>query len=474
MGLSLYEQVKAKPKQQQTEWLDTLSQDTVVELAHKPWWYLARPEQQEPAGDWNVWLILSGRGWGKTRTGGEWLAEQVLRNPKAPDGVPTQWAIIAPTFGDSKNICLEGPSGFLKALDHKGLTAGKDYIYNKSSYKVLFGDGQVVHIFGADTPDAGRGLNLSGAWLDEMAIWNYPYETWTEGLAPALRIGKRPRVVVTTTPKPIKLLREWIKRTDGSVHITRGSTFDNANNLSPSALLELGARYEGTRIGRQELYGEILDDVDGALWTKGVIDRNRIDQHPPLARITVSIDPAVTNTKDSDETGIVVCGSDAAGNGYVIADYSFKGSPYEWATRAVDVFREHKADSILVEVNQGGDMVSAVLRQVDASLPIQEIRAHIGKKLRAEPVAAMYEQGRIHHVGTFDKLEEQMTTWTPDSSNSPDRLDAMVQAFSSLIGTSNAATYFSALANFCTECGLPMPKSSSRCFKCGTAMYKTV
>jgi predicted phage terminase large subunit-like protein len=227
-------------------------------------------------------------------------------------------------------------------------------------------------------------------------------------------------------------------------------------------------------LGRQELYGEILDDVDGALWTKGMIDRNKIDKHPPLARITVSIDPAVTNTKDSDETGIIVCGSDAAGNGYVIADYSFKGSPYEWAKKAVDVFREHKADSILVEVNQGGDMVSAVLRQVDASLPIQEIRAHIGKKLRAEPVAAMYEQGRIHHVGTFDKLEEQMTTWTPDSADSPDRLDAMVQAFSSLIGTSNAATYFSALANFCTGCGLPMPKSASRCFKCGTAMYEAV
>jgi hypothetical protein len=261
-----------------------------------------------------------------------------------------------------------------------------------------------------------------------------------------------------------------VAKTDGSVKVIRGSTFDNAKNLAPSALVELQARYNGTRLGRQELYGEILDDVEGALWTKGVIDRNRIEQVPPLARITVSIDPAVTNTKDSDETGIIVAGSDAAGNGYVIADYSFKGSPYEWAAKAVEVFKQHKADSILVEVNQGGDMVSAVLRQVDMSLPIQEIRAHIGKKLRAEPVAAMYEQGRIHHVGQFDKLEEQMTTWTPESPDSPDRLDAMVQAFSSLIGTSSAATYFSALANFCTGCGLPMPKSASRCFKCGTAM----
>ena len=424
---------------------------------------MARPEQLPTEDDeWTIWLYLAGRGAGKTRTAAEWLAWQALTNDR------TRWAVIAPTFGDVRDTCAEGESGLIPILHQYGAL---DY-YNRSTGDIRLMNGSRVKLFSADEPDRLRGPQHHGAWCDELAAWRYP-DTYDQ-LQFGLRLGQHPKTIITTTPRPTALIKQLVAKTDGSVRVIRGSTFDNAKNLAPAALVELQARYNGTRLGRQELYGEILDDVDGALWTKGMIDRNRIDKYPPLARITVSIDPAVTNTKDSDETGIIVCGSDAAGNGYVIADYSFKGSPYEWAKKAVDVFREHKADSILVEVNQGGDMVSAVLRQVDASLPIQEIRAHIGKKLRAEPVAAMYEQGRIHHVGTFDKLEEQMTTWTPDSPDSPDRLDAMVQAFSSLIGTSNAATYFSALANFCTGCGLPMPKSASRCFKCGAAMYEAV
>ena len=342
-----------------------------------------------------------------------------------------------------------------------------DY-YNRSTGDIKLTNGSRIKLFSAAEPDRLRGPQHHGAWCDELAAWDYP-DTFDQ-LQFGLRLGDHPQTIITTTPRPTPLIRQLVGRSDGSVKVVRGSTFDNAANLAPSALVELQARYNGTRLGRQELYGEILDDVEGALWTKGVIDRNRIESAPPLARIAVSIDPAVTNTKASDETGILVVGSDAAGNGYVLADYSFKGSPNDWAQKAVQVFREHKADSILVEVNQGGDMVSAVLRQVDASLPIQEVRVHIGKKLRAEPVAAMYEQGRIHHVGHFDKLEEQMTMWTPDSADSPDRLDAMVQGFSSLIGTSSAATYFTAIANFCPKCGLPMPKSALRCFKCGTAM----
>jgi phage terminase large subunit-like protein/ribosomal protein L40E len=254
------------------------------------------------------------------------------------------------------------------------------------------------------------------------------------------------------------------------VIVVRGSTFDNAKNLAPQALIELQARYNGTRLGRQELYGEILEDVEGALWTRGLIERNRITELPPLSRVTVSIDPAITNTKDSDETGILVCGADARGYGYVLGDHSFKGSPLEWARKAVEVYKEYKADSILVEVNQGGDMVSAVLRQVDPTLPIREVRAHVGKKLRAEPVAAMYEQGRIKHYGIYEKLEEQMTIWTPESPDSPDRLDAMVQGFADLLGTTNIANYFNAIANFCMKCNLPMPKSQSHCSKCGSAM----
>ena len=420
---------------------------------------LARPEQlPTETNDWSVWLYLAGRGAGKTRTAAEWIVWQALTQNW------TRWAVIAPTFGDVRDTCAEGESGLIPILHQYGAL---DY-YNRSTGDIRLTNGSRIKLFSADEPDRLRGPQHHGAWCDELAAWRYP-DTYDQ-LQFGLRLGDHPKTIITTTPRPVSLIRQLVAKTDGTVKVIRGSTFDNAKNLAPSALVELQARYNGTRLGRQELYGEILDDVEGALWTKGVIDRNRVESAPPLARVTVSIDPAVTNTKDSDETGIMVCGSDAAGNGYVLADYSFKGSPYEWATKAVEVFREHKADSILVEVNQGGDMVSAVLRQVDPSLPIQEIRAHIGKKLRAEPVAAMYEQGRIHHVGTFDKLEEQMTTWTPESPDSPDRLDAMVQGFSSLIGTSSAATYFTALANFCTGCGLPMPKSAVRCFKCGTAM----
>lgn len=371
---------------------------------------------------------------------------------------------MAPTFGDVRDTCAEGESGIVPILRQYGAL---DY-YNRSTGDIKLTNGSRIKLFSAAEPDRLRGPQHHGAWCDELAAWQYP-EAYDQ-LQFGLRLGNHPQTIITTTPRPTQLIRQLVSKSDGSVKVIRGSTFDNAANLAPSALVELQARYNGTRLGRQELYGEILDDVEGALWTKGVIDRNRVTELPPLARITVSIDPAVTNTKDSDETGIIVCGSDAAGNGYVIADYSFKGSPYEWAQKAVSVFKEHKADSILVEINQGGDMVSAVLRQVDMSLPIQEVRAHIGKKLRAEPVAAMYEQGRIKHFGEFPQLEEQMTIWTPDSPDSPDRLDAMVQAFSSLIGTSSAATYFSAIANFCPSCGLPMPKSAARCFKCGTSM----
>lgn len=405
-----------------------------------------------------MWLYLAGRGAGKTRTAAEWIVWQALTQNWS------RWAVIAPTFGDVRDTCAEGESGLIPILHQYGAL---DY-YNRSTGDIRLTNGSKIKLFSADEPDRLRGPQHHGAWCDELAAWRYP-DTYDQ-LQFGLRLGEHPKTVITTTPRPISLIRQLVAKTDGSVKVIRGSTFDNAANLAPSALVELQARYNGTRLGRQELYGEILDDVEGALWTRGVIDRNRVETHPPLARITVSIDPAVTNTKDSDETGIIVCGSDAAGTGYVIADYSFKGSPYEWATKAVEVFRLHKADSILVEVNQGGDMVSAVLKQVDASLPIQEVRAHVGKKLRAEPVAAMYEQGRIKHVGQFNKLEEQMTIWTPDSADSPDRLDAMVQGFSSLIGTSSAITYLSALANFCTKCGLPMPKSASVCFKCGTAM----
>lgn len=413
-------------------------------------------------------MILSGRGWGKTRTGGEWLVKQILDNPKADDGTPTQWAIIAPRFADTKNVCVEGPSGFLKALEHRGLERDVDYTYNKSSYKIIFKDGQVVHMFGADSPDAGRGLNLSGGWLDELAMWPYPYETWTEGLAPALRIGKRPRVVVTTTPKPIKLLRDWTSRTDGSVHVTRGSTFDNATNLSTTALAELKARYEGTRTGRQELYGELLDAAEGALWNRNWIEDTRItlDQMPTLYRIVVAIDPAVTSGEDSDMTGIVTAGLATNGHFYVLADNTLRATPNEWGKAAVEAFREWKADRIVAEVNNGGDMVVMVLQQVERNIPVTKVHATRGKRMRAEPISALYEQFRVHHVGAFPELEDQMVMWTPESNESPDRLDALVWALTELKDGAVAHTALATMSLLCAGCGMPNKKNSKICQYC--------
>ena len=417
-----------------------------------------------------IWLILSGRGWGKTRTGGEWLVKEIFNNPVTKDGTPTQWAIIAPRFSDTKNICVEGPSGFLKALEHRGLIADTDYTYNKSSYKVIFKGGQIVHMFGADSPDSGRGLNLSGAWLDELAMWAYPYETWTEGLAPALRIGKQPRVVVTTTPKPIKLLRDWTTRTDGSVYVTRGSTFDNAANLSETALAELKARYEGTRTGRQELYGELLDQAEGALWTREWIESTRItkDQMPNLYRIIVAVDPAVTSGENSDETGIVTVGAATNGHFYVLADDTLRATPNEWGRKAVGAYKTWQADRIVAEVNNGGDMVVMVLQQVDNSVAVTKVHATRGKRVRAEPISALYEQHRVHHVGAFPQLEDQMVMWTPDSNDdSPDRMDALVWALTELNTGGSSMLALAGMSILCPSCGMPSPKTASICSKCG-------
>lgn len=469
MGQSIRERIQTLPKSQQQKWVDTLPESLVVDLAKRPWWYIGRPEQQEPEGDWNVWLILSGRGWGKTRTGGEWLAKQIIENPTAPDGTPTQWAIVAPTFGDAKNICVEGPSGLLRALTNRGLEPDVDYVYNKSSHKIVFKDGQRLHTFGADSPDAGRGLNLAGAWLDELAMWQYPYETWTEGLAPALRIGLRPRVVVTTTPKPIRLLREWTKREDGSVHITRGSTFDNSANLSGTALTELRARYEGTRTGRQELYGELLDEVEGALWNLRNIEATRIkfEDLPPLIRIVTAIDPAVTSGEDSDETGIVTVGVTANQHFYVLADDTLKSSPDQWARKAVESYKYWKADRIIAEGNNGGDMVEAVIRTVEPMIAYRKVTASRGKRLRAEPIAALYEQFRVHHVGEFRKLEDQMCEWTPDTNDySPDRLDALVWALTELSENSFSMIALAGMSIMCNACSMPSPRGSIACAYC--------
>lgn len=468
MTHSLLEELALLTPEQQQEWLDNCSEDIVRGVTNQEWWVVARPEQKTPEGDWTIWLILSGRGWGKTRTGAEWVIDQAIENPLDKDGLPTEWGCFAQTNADGRLMMVEGPSGLLNVLHKRNIP----FTYTGAPMKIVLPQGQKIHIRGADDPDVGRGMNLAGAWLDEVAKWRYAQQAWIEGIAPGLRTltanGVKPRAVVTTTPKPIPLLTEWVKRTDNSVHVTRGSTFDNAANLSSAALEEMKRRYEGTRIGRQELYGELLFDVEGALWNLQMIESARVTECPTLVRIVVAIDPAVTSNESSDETGIVVAGLTTEGQYYVLDDVSLKASPDTWAKKAVEAYHLWKADRIIGEANNGGDMIGLLLKQVDINVSYTKVTASRGKQVRAEPISALYEQGRVHHVGVFEKLETQMCEWTPDMAKSPDRMDALVWALTELSSGGSSMIALASMSNMCQSCGMPSPKTATICFKCGT------
>lgn len=338
--------------------------------------------------------------------------------------------------------------------------------WNRSQGRIRLRNGSSLQIFSGEEPERLRGPQHHGAWVDELAAFQYAQEAWDQ-LKFGLRLGDNPQTCVTTTPKPVPLLRALLKQDDGTVVVTRGSTFDNRKNLAPAALREFLARYEGTRLGRQELYGELLEDVDGALWTLGLIEKHRVPQITErVIRRVVSVDPAVTKTDHSDETGIIVCSRDGNGHAYVEADYSMRGTPNEWAHRVIAAYDERECDVVVVEVNQGGDMIAATLRTIRPTLPIKEIRASKGKRLRAEPVSSMYEQGRIHHVGVLASLETQMTSWTPDDPKSPDRLDALVHALTELMEGNSAQAYLRAIAVVCS-CGYPNTRGSTICVHCG-------
>jgi phage terminase large subunit-like protein len=407
---------------------------------------------------WNIWVILAGRGWGKTDVGSSWTVEQALKYPGS------EWAAVAPTFRDVKKTCFEGSTGLLAALE-----PGELVTYNKSSLELTVAGGATIFGYSAEQPERIRGSNLYGAWCDEMGSWRYP-ATWYEALTPALRKGEHPRVVVTTTPRPVPLIRDLTGRDDGTVHVTRGSTWENADNLSATALDELKLRYEGTRLGRQELEGELLDDVEGALWSFADIEATRTtwQDMPELVRIVVAIDPAVTSGEDSDETGIVVAGEGRDGQGYVLADLTMRGTPDACMRAAVTAYHKYLADCVVAEVNNGGDYVQSLLRTVDPLIPYRSVRATRGKRTRAEPVSALYEQHRIHHTGIFAELEDQMCSWTPDSLESPDRVDALVWAITELRGIS-AGSWLSAYGTvYCESCAEPYTTAGrTACPHCG-------
>ena len=390
---------------------------------------------------------------------------QAITNPK------TRWAVVAPTSADVIDTCFEGESGIISVLERYGVY--DENAWNKSRSAYLLPNGSRIKGFSAEKPDRLRGPQHHGAWCDELAAWASP-ETFDQ-LQFGLRLGENPQVIVTTTPRPTKIVKEILK--DPETTITRGSTYENKDNLAASTLITLQKKYENTRLGRQELFGEILDDNPGALWTRAGIDaaRIKVESLPPMTRVVVGVDPAVTNNEDSDHTGIVTCGMTADGHYYVLEDNTIKASPQEWATVAVNAYEKHKADRIVAETNNGGDLVIHLLQQVKPTVATKKVTATRGKQLRAEPIAALYEQGRVHHVGYFGDLEDQMCEYEPGvTTDSPDRMDALVWALTELSEGSAAINFLSSLAVFCPNCKMPAPKQSKTCPRCNTLIGETI
>jgi len=404
---------------------------------YNEWQSTARDSQLTPPrsiyGDYNIWLILAGRGWGKTRTGAMDTIMYALRNPEV------QVAVVTPTFGDIRRVAFGGVSGIIKNLPPECLMSGRGRGYNASASEITLYNGSKIMGFSATEPDRLRGPQFHRAWCDELAAWFYP-ETFDQ-LMFGLRLGQNPQCVITTTPKPSPIIRGLMKRK--GIVITRGSTFENEANLAPAALQQLREKYDNTRLGRQELYAELLDDSEGALWNYKNLDETRVtkDEVPELRRIIVAIDPAVTNNEGSDETGIVIAGQADNGRYYVLDDVSGKMTPDGWGRLAIDMYYKYQADRIVAEVNNGGDLVERLIRTIDNEVSYTPVNASRGKMVRAEPIAALYEQKKVSHVGMFTELEEQLCSFTVGSRKSPDRLDALVWALTELSQSSGTATW---------------------------------
>jgi phage terminase large subunit-like protein len=405
--------------------IGSLSSDEALGLLYD-WRFWARSSQLPPSGDWRVWLLLAGRGFGKTRTGAELVRSRVAARSAR------RLALIAPTAADARDVMVEGESGILAISPRWDRPR-----WEPSRRRLTWPNGAIATFYSADEPERLRGPQHDAAWCDELASWRYP-EAW-DMLMFGLRLGHDPRVVVTTTPRPTALLRALIK--DPTVIVTRGSTYENRPNLAPEFLDQIIRRYKGTRLGRQEIEAEILEDMPGGLWSRGMIEAARARSAPAMTRIVVAIDPAVTSADTADETGIIVAGRDGIGHGWVLADLSGRYRPTEWAKTAIAAYHAHRADRIVAEVNNGGEMVEATLRVIDPNLPVTAVRASRGKVSRAEPVAALYEQGKVHHLGAFPQLEDQMCGLIraefrdpdrPAARPSPDRADALVWALTDL------------------------------------------
>ncbi|MEM0943585.1 MAG: terminase family protein [Pseudomonadota bacterium] len=412
--------------------LDTLSENA---LAAMPWlWELwANPvHQRPPPGDWKIWVIVGGRGAGKTRAGAEWVRTRVEGSTPLAGGEASRVALLGETMDQVEGVMVEGESGLLACCP-----ADRRPNFKRSQARLVWPNGAEAQLMSASNPEALRGPQFDTAWSDELAKWKRCREAW-DMLQFTLRLGDDPRQIVTTTPRDNPVLRE-ILELDHTVS-TRAGTGENAANLAPGFLEGLEARYGGTALGRQEIDGQLIRRTEGALWSLEMIDRTRIGAPPELDRIVVAVDPSVTGGEGSDECGIIVAGAKLKGppkdwRAFILADRTCRpGSVTDWAMEAAAAYEDFGADRLVAEVNQGGDLVESVIRQIDPNIAYRAVRASTGKRLRAEPVAALYEQGRVHHVGALTALEDQMTRFTGRAGEkSPDRLDALVWALTDLI-----------------------------------------
>lgn len=415
--------------EERREALDGLT-DQQLQSSEYDWRFWARPNQLQPGtpgaadarSDWSYWLVMAGRGFGKTRVGAETLREWESQGMR-------RMALVGPTAADVRDVMIRGESGLLSCYPPSQRPE-----YEPSKRLLTWPSGAIALTYSAEEPDRLRGPQQEAAWCDEIATWKYP-ETW-DNLLFGLRLGDSPRIVVTTTPKPVKLMRALVS--DPLTVITVGSTYENRSNLAPGFFRSIIRKYEGTRLGRQELNAELLEDLPGALWTRAVIEAGRISGNinvNEFVRVVIAIDPAVTATEESDETGIGVAALRRDGHVVVLEDLSCRETPLGWARIAAQAYKRWRADRIVAEVNNGGDLVQANLTAVAPNLPFRAVHASRGKAVRAEPVAALYEQGRVHHAGrTLEQLEDQLCSFVPGvTGKSPDRMDWLVWAVTDLL-----------------------------------------
>jgi len=423
---SLAKSIALLSEQERANLLNSLTDEEAEDLLYD-WSVWARPKQLPPPGEWLTWMILTGRGWGKTRTASEWVIDNARKKAK-------HIALIGQTVADVRDTMIKVGISSIQKISHPAFMPK----YTPSKRILEWPNGVTATTYSGDKPDQVRGPSHDIVWIDELAKFQYPKQIW-DNLMFGLREGEDMRILITTTPRPIKIIKD-IKAMESTITV-RGSTYENKDNLPKKYFDYVIAPYVGTRLGKQEIEGKILDDNPDALWTRKIIDDNRRNKFPELVRVVIAVDPEATANEKSSETGIIAIGLSADGHGWLLGDDSLRASPDEWGNAVVTAYHKYNADRIIGEVNNGGDMIEYVIKTVDPNVSYKSVRASRGKYIRAEPVAALYEQGKIHHIGNFPDLEDQLCEWMP-GEKSPDRLDALVWGVTELMLDEVGDPYF--------------------------------